>query len=57
MQQLSLLDEPPPAGTAPVWPTLDEAQRADAVKRLAQLIAKAVVAEQNPPEPENRHEQ
>jgi hypothetical protein len=56
MHQLSLLEEPPPAGAAPVWSTLDEEQRAAAVMRLARLIAKAVVDEKNPPEPEVCHE-
>lgn len=57
MQQLSLLEEPSPAGAAPVWQTLDEEQRADVVRRLARLIAKAVVVEQeNKPEPEDHHE-
>ncbi len=45
MQQLSLLEEPLPAGAAPVWQTLDEEQRADVVRRLARLIAIAVVVE------------
>jgi hypothetical protein len=56
MQQLSLLEEPPPAGAAPVWQTLDEEQRAAIVGRLARLIAKAVVDQKNKPEPEDHHE-
>jgi hypothetical protein len=56
MQQLSLLEEPPPAGAAPVWQKLDEEQRAVVVRRLARLIAKAVVEQENKPEPEVRHE-
>ena len=49
-QQLRLLEDPPPAGVAPVWHSLDEAQRAEIVKKLAQVIAKIVA------DPEERHE-
>ena len=55
MQQLSLLEDPPPAGAAPVWGALSEEQRRDAVNRLARLIAQAVVGQEDP-EPEDRHE-
>jgi len=41
-QQTILFEDPPPAGTAPVWNTLDEEQRAEIVTRLARLIAKAI---------------
>jgi hypothetical protein len=49
-QQLRLLEDPPPAGTAPVWSTLDEEQRAAIVKKLAQVLANAIA------EPEEHHE-
>ena len=48
-QQMTLLEEPPPAGAAPVWQTLDEAQRAEIVNRLARLIAKAVAQLEDSP--------
>jgi len=41
-QQMTLLEDPPPAGTAPVWSMLDEEQRTEIVARLARLIAKAI---------------
>ena len=41
-QQLRLLEDPPPAGVAPVWHTLDEEQRAEIVRKLAQVIAKTI---------------
>lgn len=41
-QQLSLLEDPPPADAAPVWNTLDENLRAQIVQKLAQMIAKTV---------------
>ncbi len=44
MQQLSLLEVPPPGEGPPVWSTLDEQQRAAVVTRLAQLMAKTIVA-------------
>ncbi len=44
MQQLSLLEVPPPDGAAPVWSTLEEEQRAVIVTRLARLMAKTLVA-------------
>ena len=54
MEQLSFLEAPQPAGVAPVWPTLDEEQRAAAVAALARLIAK--VAVESSPEPEEDDE-
>jgi hypothetical protein len=58
MQQLKLLEDPPPAGAAPVWNALDEEQKAKVVARLARLIAQAVVElETKPEQEENRHEQ
>ena len=48
-QQLTLLEDPPPAGAAPVWNTLDEAQRAEIVTRIARLIAKAIAQLEDPP--------
>lgn len=42
MQQLSLLEAPPPQNAPPVWNTLDEEHRASLVKRLARLIAKTI---------------
>ena len=39
MQQLSFLEVPSPGEAAPVWSTLEEEQRAAAVKRLARLMA------------------
>lgn len=47
-QQLRLLEDPPPAGVAPVWNSLEETQRAEIVKKLAQVIAKIIA---NPEEP------
>jgi hypothetical protein len=41
MQQLSFLD-PPPDKAAPVWNTLDEAQRATIVAKLARLMANTI---------------
>jgi hypothetical protein len=49
-QQMRLLEDPPPAGAVPVWTTLDEEQRAAIVKKLAEVLAKAVA------EPEEHHE-
>lgn len=49
-QQLRLLEDPPPAGVVPVWNTLDEQQRAEIVKKLAQVLAKTIA------EPEEHHE-
>jgi hypothetical protein len=49
-QQLRLFEEPPPAGHVPVWNTLDEAQRTEIVKKLAQILAQAIA------EPEEPHE-
>jgi hypothetical protein len=49
-QQLRLFEDPPPAGAVPVWTTLDEDQRAAIVKKLAQVLAKAIA------EPEEHHE-
>jgi len=42
MQQLSLLEAPPPKGAVPVWDTLDEEQRTFLVKKLARLIARTI---------------
>jgi hypothetical protein len=57
MQQLSFLEDPPPAGVAPVWGALSEEQRSEAVRLLARLIAKAVVDQEEDHQPEDRHEQ
>ena len=50
MQQLTLLEDPPPAGDAPVWNTLNEAQRAEIIKKLAEVLAKTIA------DPEDHHE-
>ena len=42
MQQLSLLEEPPPDDAAMVWTLLDEEQRIGVVTKLARLIAKTI---------------
>ncbi len=42
MQQLSLLEAPPPEGAAPVWNMLDEEQRTSLVTKLARLIARTI---------------
>lgn len=42
MQQLSLLEEPPPDATAMVWTLLDEEQRTGVVTKLARLMAKTI---------------
>lgn len=47
-QQMSFLEEPPPAGVAPVWAALDEQQRAEVVGTLARLIAKVVAGQSAP---------
>lgn len=57
MQQLKLIDDPPPAGAAPIWNVLDEEQKAKVVARLARVIAQAVVElETKTEQKENRHE-
>jgi len=48
-QQLTLLEDPLPPGAAPVWPTLDQEQRAEIVTRLARMIAKAIAQLEEPP--------
>ena len=48
-QQMILLEDPPPAGAAPVWNTLDEEQRAEIVTRLARLIAQALAQLEDKP--------
>lgn len=48
-QQLSLFEDPSPAGAAPVWDTLDEQQRAEIVHKLAELIAKAIAVLEDQP--------
>lgn len=52
MQQLNLFDALPAAADAPVWATLDDAQQAAVVTKLAELIAKTVV----PDDEESRDE-
>jgi len=47
-EQLSLLETPPPIGTAPVWSTLDAEQRALVVSVLVRLMAKAVAHDREP---------
>jgi len=42
MQQLSLLEVPPPGDAAMVWTLLDEEQRIGAVTKLARLMAKTI---------------
>ena len=42
-RQLSLLEPLTTPGAVPMWNTLDEATRAEGVRLLARLIAKAVV--------------
>jgi hypothetical protein len=42
MQQLSLLEVPPPEDGDPVWNTLDEEQRTALVTKLARLIARTI---------------
>jgi hypothetical protein len=54
MQQLKLLEDPPPAGVVPVWNVLDEPQRAEVVARLARVIAQAVVELENNPKEEEK---
>jgi hypothetical protein len=55
MQQLKLLEDPPPAGVVPVWNVLDEPQRAEVVARLARVIAQTVVELANNPKEEEKH--
>lgn len=40
---MSFLEMLPPAESAPVWPTLEQAQKDEVVAMLARLIAKAAV--------------
>lgn len=40
MMQMSLLDEPPLDGAAPVWATLDGQQRTEVVDALARVIVR-----------------
>lgn len=47
-QQLSLLETPPPIGTAPVWSALDAEQRALVVSVLVRLMARAVAHDGKP---------
>ena len=47
-EQLSLLETPPPVGTAAVWSALDAEQRALVVSVLVRLMAKAVVLDGEP---------
>jgi len=47
-EQLSLLETPPPVGTAPVWSALDAEQRALVVSVLVRLMAKAVAHDGKP---------
>ena len=56
MQQLKLLEDPPPPGVVPVWNALDDEQRTKVAMRLARMIAQAADPKENP-EPENQHEQ
>jgi hypothetical protein len=56
MQQLTFLEDPPPAGVAPVWGALSQEQRSEAVRLLARLIAQAVVDQEEDHEPEESHE-
>jgi hypothetical protein len=46
--QLSLLETPPPVGTAPVWSALDAEQRALVVSVLVRLMARAVAHDGEP---------
>ena len=41
--QMSFWEAPPSDGAPPVWPTLDDDQRAEALAALARLIAKAAI--------------
>ena len=47
-QQLSLLETPPPVGTAAVWSALDAEQRALVMSVLVRLMAKAVALDGEP---------
>jgi hypothetical protein len=47
-EQLSLLETPPPVGTAAVWRALDAEQRAFVVSVLVRLMAKAVALDGEP---------
>ena len=47
-EQLSLLETPPPIGTARVWSALDAEQRALVVSVLVRLMAKAVAHHAKP---------
>ena len=47
-EQLSLLDTPPPVGTAAVWSALDAEQRAFVVSVLVRVMAQAVALDGEP---------
>lgn len=56
MQQLKLLEDPPPPGAVPVWNALDDEQRTRVVIRLARMIAQIVDQKKENPELEDHHE-
>jgi hypothetical protein len=59
MQQLSFLEAPPPGEATPVWSSLDEAQRASVVTKLARLMARTIAhtpGEHNDERTEQDHE-
>jgi hypothetical protein len=49
---MGFLETLPPAGAAPVWRSLDDAQRAEVVAALSRLIAKAIAAPAAQPTPD-----
>jgi glycine cleavage system regulatory protein len=53
---MSFLERPVPPGAAPVWATLDEAQRAEIVAVLARLIARMGATQAETGEGETGHE-
>ena len=54
--QLSFWEAPPSDGAPPVWPTLDDEQRAEVLATLARLIAKAAIC-RSQESPANRGEE
>jgi hypothetical protein len=54
VEQLSLLDPPRPHGSAAVWHTLDDQQKAAVVATLVRLIAQVALGA--PAEQEHPHE-
>ncbi len=54
VEQLSLLDPPRPNGSAAVWSTLDDKQRAQVVAALVRLIVQVAIGARA--EQEHKHE-